>query len=95
MLNCTDCKHEFAISKYRIYVDRITDSRNKNVCCPKCNSHQIKVTATDKMPDVSIGRFNSMSNEEKRSLLKKRSSTHFQKEIKEKKEFMNRNILPS
>ncbi len=37
---------------------------------------------------ISIGTFNSMSIEQKQDLLKKRSSAHFQREIKESKHEM-------
>ena len=59
--------------------------------CKKCG--QMMEDCTEKKEgdiEVYFGRFNSMSLKEKRRILKQRSTDHFNKKIKEKKEYMDR-----
>ena len=62
-----------------------------NCCCPKCGKERKEVKDPDadlplSQKNIRINNMGSMSMEQRREVLKKRSHEHFKKEIKERKE---------
>lgn len=60
-------------------------------CCPECGRERKDVKNPDadiplSQKNVNINNMGSMSMEQRREILKKRSHEHFEKEIKERKE---------
>lgn len=63
----------------------------KNCCCPKCGKERQVVKNPDadiplSQKNIGINHMGSMSMEQRREVLKKRSHEHFKKEIKERKD---------
>jgi len=63
--------------------------------CPKCGLQRktIEMKLNSSSSDsfnVYFNKFSSMSKEEQKAVLKKRSNEHFKKTLKEKKEYMDR-----
>ena len=62
--------------------------------CPTCGSQRktIELKIEDKPEgfNVYFGKFSAMSKEDQKRVLKKRSQDHFKKNIKDKKEYMDR-----
>lgn len=62
--------------------------------CPICGSQrktiELKVQEVSPGFNVYYNKFNSMSKEDKKKVLKKRSDEHFKKNLKEKKDYLDR-----
>lgn len=62
--------------------------------CPICNCQrktiELKVQENEEGFNVYVAKFSSMSKVDQKKVLKKRSSDHFKKHLKEKKEYMDR-----
>jgi hypothetical protein len=60
--------------------------------CPECGCIREFINKDENIPlsekNINIGRFNGMSVKDKQDLLKKRSHEHYEKKIKEKKEYL-------
>lgn len=70
----------------------------KKVVCPECNSKreiikEEKVFQKEDFSGIGFGRISSMDPLQKKEYLKKRSNEHFKREIKPKKEYMDRKFL--
>lgn len=63
-----------------------------NCRCPKCGQERKEINLDADVPlsqkNIGLNRINSMSVEQRREILKKRSHDHFNKEIKERKEHL-------
>lgn len=60
-------------------------------CCPKCGKERQEIKNPDadiplSQKNIAINNMGSMSMEQRREILKKRSHEHFKKEIKERKD---------
>lgn len=64
-----------------------SEKEPQNTPCPECGSGETKVLGEQ---CGVFGKFSSMSPQEKQKVLKKRSTEHFKKEIKDKKEYLDR-----
>lgn len=94
--NCKKCKTEYEILSYSIILKneiiKYVDSKTKTVFnCKKCKTELLKVEEKIEGFCTNFGKFNSSSIEDKKNILKKRSSDHFKKEIKEVKYNMDKN----
>ncbi len=94
MCNNSDCKDFKKIVEVEDWQG--TDSYSLYLLkkCPICGVQrktiELKVPQSPSGFNVHFGRFNSMSKEDKKRVLKKRSDDHFKKNIKERKEYMDR-----
>lgn len=96
---CNKCFHLFEIPSYRITykngVKVIKDLKNNLINCPNCSSYDILSLDKEGEFKVNFGRFNSMSNEDKKRVLKKRSQDHYNKNtdsLKDRKEYLEKNF---
>lgn len=88
-----DCGKEFNISDYRILINKDGKSfyDKKSNLKLTCECGKLLNELNNKDFGVPMfGRFNSMNSKEKHDLLKKRSSKHFNKELKEKQTEMHK-----
>jgi len=93
-----DCKkyniEEFLITETFRYRDG--KLVGEHVVCPICGKEREEVNPGANIPlsekNVSVGMYSSMSMEERREALKKRSKDHFNKEIKERKDSMQNQV---
>lgn len=69
---------------------RFKSEEEVNHECPSCESVKIKVLGQE---CGVFGKFSSMSPKDKQTVLKKRSNEHYKREIKEKKEYLDRTAL--
>ena len=64
----------------------------EHAACPACGYERVEVNPNDNIPlsekNIYAGRYSSASAEEKREILKKRSHDHFNKEVKERKDYL-------
>lgn len=68
--------------------------------CPVCHKKR-KLVELESVPSetpigfekVSFGKISSMSMQDRKKILKKRSNEHFNKNIKERKEYLDRSFL--
>ena len=82
-----DCSEVGKINKIHVWSDR-----KSNPLCIVCKRELVVVIPEYKSSEGPYyGKFASMSPIEKRQVLKKRSHEHFKKEIKEKKDWMDKN----
>ena len=64
----------------------------KNCNCPDCGQERKHVNPDADIPfsekNVEIGKYTSASKEQKAEMLKKRSHEHFEKHVKERKDYL-------
>lgn len=91
-----DCGEETFIPSYRMIVKvsgNIYKDKSGNELLCKCGK-KLKEKQIDKEFGVPLfGKFSSMTSEQKREVLKKRSSEHFQKDLSEKREQMHKDTF--
>ena len=79
---CFDCPRD---GKFQIELESIS-----KVTCPNCGSERTKILGES---CGVFAKFSSMSPQDKQKALKKRSDEHFKKNLKEKKEYLDRSAL--
>lgn len=86
---CPNFQKEEELTR-EIFVFRDGHLVGKNRPCPKCGQLREEINPNASVPlsekNLSIAQFSSMSVEQRREALKKRSQEHFKKEVKERKD---------
>lgn len=90
-----NCGKEYAISSYRMVMGN-SGSQYKNkqgqiLKCDGCGKNLIEIQKDFGVP--MIGTFSGMSSEQKKEVLKKRSSIHFNRELKDRQEQMHKDTF--
>lgn len=84
-------RHEYLINnfKYSAIDHRLVSEHEE---CPKCGCKRTIINEAENIPigekNVGIGEYTGASAETKREMLKRRSHEHYEKHIKERKEYM-------
>lgn len=96
-LKCTTCGEGFFESSYRIiYAANGTTFKTKNgvLTCPKCQSIHLEQIVEEGDFSCSFSKFSSMSNDQKKQMLRERSHKHSMSnpELKSRREHMDRNF---
>ena len=89
---CEDCGFEFFESSYTIsYIEGAVVFRHKGslLSCQECKGNFLSPIEKKGEFNVSYGRFNSMSNDDKKRILKKRANDHTNKRGKERIDIIN------
>lgn len=88
----TRCKN-FNIST-EIEWDGKTSSLESTLICPHCGSKREILKSVNKpsLLNVNISPFSTMSVQERKQKLKERSNKHYQENIKDKKEYLDRHF---
>jgi hypothetical protein len=88
---CPTCKKEHTIPEYKMKMDcRYYDNNNNLLICDCDAKAELVSMAKWDGSCPAFGKFSSMTVQEKQSVLKKRSHEHFEKEIKEKKTYLDK-----
>jgi len=82
-----DCPTKNLIKKIHVWTDRKEEPK-----CDNCGQTLREVFEEINSTPFHIGKFNTLSDAEKRKVLKKRSHDHFEKHIKERKDYMDKNF---
>lgn len=77
---CFDCPDS---GRFKVEAEEVP----AEIICPNCGSRETKVLGQE---SGIFGKIASMSPQDKQKVLKKRSNDHYKKEIKEKKEYLDR-----
>lgn len=83
---CKDCNEKKMVPKYS-YNGVTYKSSGQEITCPTCKKAMEYVEHFKGFPAVSV--YAMKTKEEKRNILKKRAKDHYEKHIKEKKNFMH------
>lgn len=79
---------EYLSNRYTLVGGRLV---SVNAPCPVCGMERKEFCEAENIPitekNISIAKFASVTKEQKREMLKKRSHEHFEKHIKEEKEY--------
>jgi transcription elongation factor Elf1 len=79
-IRCKECGHEFFVSKYCIGSKGLYESRSKvPLLCPECGG-DVELIMAETVSIPNINRFNSMSDQQKKEVLRKRSKAHFDRD---------------
>lgn len=93
---CKNCKHEMFVPSYSTYFDKsgnkMYKTKHGQLNCSKCGSTNITYIEKEGEYNVNFGKFSSATSEQKKAILAERSKKHFDKHIKEKKDYMDKNF---
>jgi transcription elongation factor Elf1 len=90
---CVNCESN---AVFKIFVWKSDLENGKSPVCPKCGEVYSIFIPEDKSSDtigINFNTFSSLSQEDKKNMLTKRSKEHFNKKIKEKKQFMDKQLF--
>jgi DNA-directed RNA polymerase subunit RPC12/RpoP len=96
-LKCNDCGEEFFLPSFYITapmgITTFKDkSSGKKIMCPKCQESNISQIKKEGDYNCHFGKFGSLSSEQKKEVLKKRSSKHTPKAMKEQSRYIANNF---
>jgi len=80
-----NCPTKGSSKKMYVWSDRVSEPG-----CTEC-FHPLREVFEEEKPLFNIGKFSNLSTEEKRKVMKKRSHDHFEKNIKQRKDWMDKN----
>jgi hypothetical protein len=92
---CSKCDKSFFIINYRIFykhgIRYYKDKDGNALQCPICNN-DLEYIEKEGEFNANFASFSSMSDSEKKSMLRKRSRDHFNKHLKGRKEYLDKNF---
>ncbi len=87
---CENCNCGAKVSQQNFQVNKSEEEENVPEICP--NSEHLEMKLMGQEMSGGYAKFSAMTPTQKKEVLKKRSRAHYQKEIKEKKLNMNREL---
>ena len=86
---CNDCGLDFYEPSFRISYDNkniVYKNKHGKIKCKDCKSEEVVVINSNIPKSLNIGKFNMMSNGDKKKMLKKRANIDYKKNIEGKKD---------
>jgi len=91
---CLGCGESFFETNYAMSIVEgevvYKDKKGSQLKCPSCKSIELEVIEKEGGGIPSFGKFNSLSDTEKKRVLKKRAKEHITKTDRERKEHLDR-----
>lgn len=94
-LNCDNDFHESSYSIVFIEGEPAYKVKGSFIKCPECKSCSIAAIEKKGEYNVTFGTFKSMSQEDKKKMLKKRSHEHSEAKLKERKQYLDKHFTGS
>ena len=96
---CNKCFHLFTVTNYRMSVKSgvviYTDKNMNHIKCEMCKSYDVLSLEEEGEYNVNFTKFNSLSDQDKKKILKKRAKQHFDKNtdsIRDQREYIDKNF---
>jgi DNA-directed RNA polymerase subunit RPC12/RpoP len=89
---CSDCHHEFFIPNYSFQISKdviiyVNPQSKAFITCPQCGSNHVDtVQRSGDLTTVLYGKFSSASDEDKRTMLRKRAKQAMHRDAEQRHE---------
>jgi hypothetical protein len=95
---CLSCAHEWFVPEYSTMIiqgEAAYKIKGSFIKCPECESLDVFSIPKGGGYTTNIGKFSSLSNEDKRKCLKMRSDKHSKKHLSERRKYLDDNFTGS
>ena len=93
---CTHCGNKFYEPNYSVSFSMgslVYKYKGQFIHCPECDKMELEFIEQEiKEYNVYFGKFHSMNDQDKKKVLRKRSKEHFDKNLKERKNYLDKNF---